>query len=92
METPEEQIATVEEFTHAIIGIVRTITIRNGEEWTPYDQISQMLTARDTATRTKCAERAIAWCNSWNGFIIQQPESGKILRAAIMAEQEEAQG
>ena len=37
-------IETPEEFAHAVIGIVRTI-------WTPYDQIKQMLAARDALLR-----------------------------------------
>ena len=85
-ETPEERIATVEEFTLAIISIVRTITIRNGEEWTPFDQIKQMLIARDALIRAderqKAAERAREYLktnNAYNG-----------LYAAIMAEPEEA--
>ena len=53
-------IETPEEFAHAVIGIVRTITIRNGEEWTPYDQIKQMLTARDAAIRAECAPKWIS--------------------------------
>ena len=56
IETPEERIATVEEFTHAVISIVRTITIRNGEEWMPCDQIKQMLTLRDAAILREVAD------------------------------------
>jgi hypothetical protein len=80
-------IETPEEFAHAVIGIVRTITIRNGEEWTPYDQIKQMLTVRDAAIRAECAERAIECLKNnyqdWPNIITGMHQ----LRAAIMGEQ-----
>ncbi len=48
------KIETPEEFAHAVIGIVRTT-------WTPYDQIKQMLAARDALLRAderrKAAEK-----------------------------------
>jgi hypothetical protein len=83
-ETP--RIATIEEFTHAIISIVRTVTIRNGQEWMPYDQIKEMLTARDAAIRAECAERAVAYCKKWAEFPIGNHGLGA-LRDAIMEEQ-----
>lgn len=85
IETPEERIATVEEFTHAVISIVRTITIRNGEEWTPYDQIKQMLTARDAAVRADERQKAADIARRW---VEEEDEEGVV--AAIMAEPEKA--
>lgn len=77
---------SAEEFAWAVVHIARTITFRNGEEWEAKDEIQQMLTAHDAAIRAECAKRAIAWCDSWNGYQILQPESGDTLRAAIMGE------
>ena len=82
------RVATVEEFTHAVIQITRTTTIRNGKEWTHYDQIKQLLTTRDAAIRAESADRAVKWVKDhadtdWvrNEF---DPQS---LHAAIMGEE-----
>jgi hypothetical protein len=48
--------------------------------------LAYFIAEHDAAIRAECAKRAIAWCDSWNGYQILQPESGDTLRAAIMAE------
>jgi hypothetical protein len=59
------RIPDAKELAHAYIDITRTVTIRNGEEWTAFDQITQMIES-DRASiaakaRAECAERVVGW-------------------------------
>jgi len=57
------RIPDARELAHAYIDITRTLTIRNGEEWTAFDQITQMIESDRASiaaqTRAECAERAM---------------------------------
>jgi hypothetical protein len=80
IETPEEFREFVDEIMD--LGWRDQEFPNEGDDQMAYTKVA----ARDAAIRAECAKRAIAWCDSWNGYQILQPESGDTLRAAIMAE------
>ena len=68
---------------------------RDCEDGNPLDDATALVESRDAAVRAderqKAAERAVKWCDDWNGYDIMQPESGDTLRVAIMADPKEGQ-
>lgn len=55
-----ERMPDSNEFTWAILSIARSVTIRNGEEWKPEDQIRQMIEARDAVIEELAYKAAMA--------------------------------
>lgn len=78
---------SVDTIVHAILGVTRYVTTKNGVPWTPDDEVSEILTRQFEAIRAderrKCADRMIK--SMQNIFFII---SDKSIRATI--EQEDA--
>jgi uncharacterized coiled-coil DUF342 family protein len=66
---------------------------------TEFGDITAKLRDRVRTAEARCAElearlqgaadRAVEWCNKWDGYDIYQPDSGESLRAAILGEKKE---